>query len=48
MHDGATNRLTFAAFDPESRQPAYKSCAARIRAARDDEIPRGRGVPKAH
>jgi assimilatory nitrate reductase catalytic subunit len=31
MHDGSTNRLTQAVFDPESRQPAYKSCAARIR-----------------
>jgi len=40
MHDAATNRLTLAAFDPESRQPAYKSCAARVRAARVDEAPR--------
>jgi len=24
------NRLTFAAFDPYSRQPAYKACAVRI------------------
>jgi anaerobic selenocysteine-containing dehydrogenase len=31
MHDAATNRLTFAAFDPESRQPAYKACAVRVR-----------------
>jgi assimilatory nitrate reductase catalytic subunit len=30
MHDGATNRLTAAVFDPESRQPAYKACAARV------------------
>lgn len=37
MHDEATNRLTLAAFDPESRQPAYKACAARIRPARPDE-----------
>ena len=34
MHDGSTNRLTDAVFDPESRQPAYKACAARVRAAR--------------
>jgi assimilatory nitrate reductase catalytic subunit len=33
MHDGATNRLTFAAFDPESRQPAYKGCAVRVLAS---------------
>ena len=32
MHDGSTNRLTLASFDPESRQPAYKACAARVRA----------------
>jgi assimilatory nitrate reductase catalytic subunit len=39
MHDRATNRLTLAAFDPESRQPAYKACAARLRAARAGEVP---------
>jgi anaerobic selenocysteine-containing dehydrogenase len=33
MHDGSTNRLTDAVFDPESRQPAYKACAARVRLA---------------
>lgn len=33
MHEGETNRLTFPAFDPTSRQPAYKSCAVRIRRA---------------
>ncbi len=33
MHDGSTNRLTHAVFDPESRQPAYKACAVRIRPA---------------
>jgi anaerobic selenocysteine-containing dehydrogenase len=32
MHDSSTNRLTLAVFDPESRQPAYKACAARVRA----------------
>jgi anaerobic selenocysteine-containing dehydrogenase len=30
MHYPETNRLTLAAFDPYSRQPAYKSCAVRI------------------
>jgi assimilatory nitrate reductase catalytic subunit len=30
MHDAMTNRLTFAAYDPYSRQPSYKACAVRI------------------
>lgn len=30
MHYGETNLLTFPAFDPYSRQPSYKSCAARV------------------
>jgi anaerobic selenocysteine-containing dehydrogenase len=30
MHYDTMNRLTFAAFDPHSRQPAYKACAVRI------------------
>lgn len=30
MHDGSTNQLTDAVFDPESRQPAYKACAVRV------------------
>jgi assimilatory nitrate reductase catalytic subunit len=30
MHYDVMNRLTFAAFDPYSRQPAYKACAVRI------------------
>jgi assimilatory nitrate reductase catalytic subunit len=30
MHFASLNRLTFAAFDPHSRQPAYKACAVRI------------------
>jgi assimilatory nitrate reductase catalytic subunit len=30
MHYPIMNRLTFAAFDPYSRQPAYKACAVRI------------------
>ncbi len=37
MHDSSTNRLTLAAFDPESRQPSYKACAVQIRAAGDAE-----------
>ncbi len=34
MHSAATNRLTLAAFDPHSRQPAYKACAVRLEAMR--------------
>ena len=30
MHDAQTNRLTFPAFDPHSRQPSYKACAVRV------------------
>ncbi len=30
MHYPETNRLTFAAFDPYSRQPSYKYCAANV------------------
>jgi assimilatory nitrate reductase catalytic subunit len=37
MHDEFTNRLTDAVFDPVSRQPAYKACAARVRAIAPDE-----------
>jgi assimilatory nitrate reductase catalytic subunit len=48
MHDGSTNRLTLAAFDPESRQPAYKACAARVRAARAEEIPWDADAPANH
>jgi anaerobic selenocysteine-containing dehydrogenase len=33
MHYDTTNRLTYAAFDPYSRQPAYKHCAVRIERA---------------
>jgi assimilatory nitrate reductase catalytic subunit len=33
MHDDQTNRLTISAFDPYSRQPAYKACAVRLRRA---------------
>jgi assimilatory nitrate reductase catalytic subunit len=31
MHYAQTNKLTFAAFDPYSRQPSYKACAVRVR-----------------
>ncbi len=30
MHFEAVNRLTFAAFDPHSRQPSYKACAVSV------------------
>jgi assimilatory nitrate reductase catalytic subunit len=30
MHSALTNRLTFPAFDPHSRQPAYKGCAVSV------------------
>jgi ferredoxin-nitrate reductase len=30
MHFGGVNRLTFAAFDPHSRQPSYKACAVSV------------------
>jgi assimilatory nitrate reductase catalytic subunit len=31
MHYEETNRLTFPAFDPHSRQPSYKACAVDVR-----------------
>ncbi len=34
MHFAAVNRLTFAAFDPHSRQPSYKACAVAISRAK--------------
>jgi assimilatory nitrate reductase catalytic subunit len=33
MHYEAVNRLTYAAFDPYSRQPSYKACAVKISSA---------------
>jgi assimilatory nitrate reductase catalytic subunit len=33
MHYAETNRLTLSAFDPYSRQPAYKACAVTVRRA---------------
>jgi assimilatory nitrate reductase catalytic subunit len=35
MHYARANQLTFAAFDPYSRQPAYKHCAVRLRRAEE-------------
>jgi assimilatory nitrate reductase catalytic subunit len=46
MHEASTNLLTDAVFDPESRQPAYKACAARVVAARSAEATRRRA--RAH
>jgi assimilatory nitrate reductase catalytic subunit len=37
MHYARANQLTFPAFDPESRQPAYKACAVLVRAVREGE-----------
>jgi assimilatory nitrate reductase catalytic subunit len=37
MHYARTNQLTFAAFDPHSRQPSYKACAVRVRAMMPSE-----------
>ncbi len=37
MHYARANRLTLAAFDPESRQPAYKACAVRVRPFEDTD-----------
>lgn len=33
MHFATMNQLTFSAFDPYSRQPAYKACAVRVSAS---------------
>ena len=30
MHGATMNQLTFPAFDPQSRQPAYKHCAVNV------------------
>ena len=48
MHDGSTNLLTDSVFDPESRQPAYKACAARVRPAVDGEIPNDHDALPTH
>lgn len=36
MHFETVNQLTFPAYDPHSRQPAYKSCAVRVVVQKDD------------
>ncbi len=38
MHDRTTNLLTYADFDPYSRQPAYKGCAVRLRAETPGDV----------
>jgi assimilatory nitrate reductase catalytic subunit len=38
MHYARTNQLTLAAFDPYSRQPAYKACAVKVRAPVEGEL----------
>jgi len=48
MHDGSTNLLTLSTFDPESRQPAYKACAARVRLARNGEGSHGLDASNTH
>lgn len=40
MHHPDTNRLTSVSFDPQSRQPSYKSSAAEVRKV----TPEDRGV----
>jgi assimilatory nitrate reductase catalytic subunit len=37
MHYARMNQLTLAAFDPYSRQPAYKACAVRVRPLAEGE-----------
>jgi anaerobic selenocysteine-containing dehydrogenase len=37
MHYARTNQLTFPAFDPDSRQPAYKACAVSVRPIQEGE-----------
>jgi assimilatory nitrate reductase catalytic subunit len=37
MHYARANQLTFPAFDPLSRQPAYKACAVHVRRLHDGE-----------
>ena len=39
MHYESMNRLTFPAFDPYSRQPAYKACAVRIERVEQRSLP---------
>ncbi|MCA9578295.1 MAG: nitrate reductase [Polyangiales bacterium] len=41
MHYVETNKLTFPAFDPSSRQPSYKYSAVRLEKVSSNDIPRG-------
>jgi len=43
MHGPAVNELTFAAFDPYSRQPSYKACAVQVHPSKDESGPPPRG-----
>jgi anaerobic selenocysteine-containing dehydrogenase len=38
MHYATTNQLTFAHFDPHSRQPSYKNCAVTVRKAQKADL----------
>jgi assimilatory nitrate reductase catalytic subunit len=38
MHYRSVNELTFAAFDPQSRQPSYKACAVAVSRLKDDPL----------
>ena len=42
MHYSVANQLTFPAFDPYSRQPAYKACAVSVKPLRNAVRRRGR------
>lgn len=39
MHYGVTNQLTYADFDPYSRQPSYKHCAVRLESTQQTSQP---------
>jgi assimilatory nitrate reductase catalytic subunit len=45
MHYSRMNQLTLAAFDPYSRQPAYKACAVRVRPLAEGERVDGEDRP---
>ncbi len=38
MHYASVNQLTLAAFDPHSRQPAYKACAVALRSTEESKL----------
>jgi assimilatory nitrate reductase catalytic subunit len=46
MHYQETNLLTCPAFDPYSRQPAYKHCAVRVERIGREIAQRGRAATK--